>query len=187
MFISKNVNFFDEQLVSRYLRYCRASDQWTLYRSTTVWNERVIHHPSLPNTLRQCNLAVLDTIRQKIRSDFKLTKKLYPDYLGLVRWRIGDSQDPHADAENPDGSLHQYHWRKIGCVLYLNDDYQGGEIYFPNQRLELKPQPNTLMFFPGTLEYLHGVRSITSGVRYTLTSFWTFDRNHSILCKNKPK
>ena len=41
-------------------------------------------------------------------------------------------------------------------------------------------KPNTLVFFPGTLEYLHGVKEITGGVRYTLTSFWTFNKNYNI-------
>jgi hypothetical protein len=35
-----------------------------------------------------------------------------------------------------------------------------------------------LIFFPGTLTFLHGVRPITSGARYTLTLFWTYDKNY---------
>jgi hypothetical protein len=48
-------------------------------------------------------------------------------------------------------------------------------------KFQLKPKQNTLVFFPGTLEFLHGVKPITNGVRYTLTSFWTYDKQQSIL------
>jgi predicted 2-oxoglutarate/Fe(II)-dependent dioxygenase YbiX len=62
-------------------------------------------------------------------------------------------------------------------VIYLNDDYEGGEIYFPNLSLELKPLPGTLITFPGTLRYLHGVRRVTGGMRHTIASFITFDES----------
>ena len=88
-------------------------------------------------------------------------------------------QHAHADGENKN-EKHPFFWRNFGCVYYLNDDYEGGEIYFPNQNIKLKPKPNTLVFFPGTLEYLHGVNPITNGIRYTLTSFWTFDKLHKM-------
>jgi hypothetical protein len=32
--------------------------------------------------------------------------------------------------------------------------------------------------FPGTLDYLHGVRPVTHGMRHTLASFLTFDQAH---------
>ncbi len=57
----------------------------------------------------------------------------------------------------------------------LNSDFEGGQIYFLNQAAEPKITPGMLVFFPRTLEYLHGVRMITRGVRYTVASFWTFD------------
>jgi predicted 2-oxoglutarate/Fe(II)-dependent dioxygenase YbiX len=41
--------------------------------------------------------------------------------------------------------------------------------------LELKPKPGTLVVFPGTLKYLHGVRAVTKGMRHTIASFLTFD------------
>ena len=116
----------------------------------------------------------------EIKKDYEIPNEIYADYIGLVKWKDGDFQHPHADGENENGK-HPYHWRHFGCVYYLNDNYDGGEIYFPKQNIELKPKPNTLVFFPGTLEYLHGVKPTTKGIRYTLTSFWTFDKSYSIL------
>ena len=53
-------------------------------------------------------------------------------------------------------------------------------ILSPNQNIEIKPKPNTLVFFPGNLEFLHGVKPMINDVRYTLTSFWTFDKLHKM-------
>lgn len=58
-----------------------------------------------------------------------------------------------------------------GFVAYLNDDFVGGEVYYPNLGISLKPIKNSLVIHPGTLEYLHGVTDVTSGVRFNLAFF----------------
>lgn len=57
-------------------------------------------------------------------------------------------------------------------VLYINKGYTDGELFFPNFDLEIQPEPGTLMVFPGTEEYEHGVRVVGAGpVRYNLPTF----------------
>lgn len=57
-------------------------------------------------------------------------------------------------------------------VLYINKGYTAGELFFPNFDLEIQPEPGTLMIFPGTEEYRHGVRHVGPGpVRYNLPTF----------------
>jgi predicted 2-oxoglutarate/Fe(II)-dependent dioxygenase YbiX len=61
-------------------------------------------------------------------------------------------------------------------VAYLNgpNDYEGGEIYFPNLGgLELKPEEGETLIFP--CSYEHGVRELQSGVKYTLAVSFTED------------
>jgi hypothetical protein len=58
-----------------------------------------------------------------------------------------------------------------GMVLYLNDDYEGGQIYYPNLEIAIKPEAGSLVMHPGTEEYLHGVATVTSGIRYVGTAF----------------
>ena len=55
----------------------------------------------------------------------------------------------------------------------INDDYGGGEIYFPKQNVKLKPSAGSLVFFPGDINYLHGVTEVTDGIRYTMPNFWS--------------
>lgn len=63
----------------------------------------------------------------------------------------------------------------LACLVYLNDDYEGGEIFFPRYNLTIKPKAGTLITFPGSLYYIHGVKKITNGNRFTITEWASFD------------
>ncbi len=58
-----------------------------------------------------------------------------------------------------------------GLVLYLNDNYDGGEIYYPKLNLQYKPKSGDMVIHPGTEEYAHGVKDIYNGTRYAITLF----------------
>jgi predicted 2-oxoglutarate/Fe(II)-dependent dioxygenase YbiX len=71
--------------------------------------------------------------------------------------------------------------RQIVAILYLNDDYEGGELYFPTltgndddagKPLRLKPKSGEIVIFGGDDRYLHGVDEVTAGERYCVT-LWT--------------
>ena len=172
-YISIHENFLSNIEFEKYLNYSKEIKNWGNRSTENIWSGRVIYQNGVDN------FEYLKSIENLISMNYKLDEKIYPDYLGLVKWETGDLQHPHADGENESGK-HPFYWRNFGCVYYLNDDYEGGEIYFPNQNIELKPKPNTLVFFPGTMEYLHGVKEIKNGIRYTLTSFWTFDETYKM-------
>jgi hypothetical protein len=61
---------------------------------------------------------------------------------------------------------------RYATIIYLNDDYNAGEIFFKNLNITLKPKPGDLLFFPGNDEYEHGVRHVTDGpIRYVMVGF----------------
>lgn len=61
---------------------------------------------------------------------------------------------------------------QYAAVLYINDDYVEGEVFFPQQDLKLRPKPGALLIFPGTKDYVHGVHPVGEGpVRYVLPAF----------------
>ncbi len=172
-FISIAENYLPINEFEKYLNFSKEINNWGNRDVNNVWSGRVIYQNSVKN------FNYLKGVENKIKKDFKIDSDIYPDYLGIVKWESGDYQLPHADGQNENGN-HPYYWRDFGCVFYLNDNYEGGEIYFPHQNIEIKPKANTLVFFPGTLEYLHGVKPIISGIRYTLTSFWTFNEQYKM-------
>jgi len=53
--------------------------------------------------------------------------------------------------------------------LFLNDDYEGGELIFENLSIEIKPKAGTLILFPGYYTR-HGVNEVTSGTRVNILS-----------------
>jgi hypothetical protein len=63
-----------------------------------------------------------------------------------------------------------------GLVIYLNDDYEGGEIYYPNRGITYKPVKNSLVIHSADYEYTHGVNAVTKGTRLFMT-LWTFKDN----------
>lgn len=101
--------------------------------------------------------------------------KVYPDYTDLVYWPTGMKMDVHSDAYFPDGKPGKFPWRKYSGVLYLNDDYQGGLTYFPNQKVSINPEKGKLVLFPSDFEHPHGVSMVADGERYTMPIWFTED------------
>jgi hypothetical protein len=61
---------------------------------------------------------------------------------------------------------------RYATILYLNDDYADGELFFENLDIELRPKPGSLLVFPGTEKYEHGVRHVGQGpIRYVVVGF----------------
>jgi hypothetical protein len=83
----------------------------------------------------------------------------------LQRMQEGVQLKAHTD-QHTDPSI------RYATIIYLNDEYNGGELFFSNKDLELKPNPGSLVIFPGTDEFNHGVRHVQSGpIRYVLVGF----------------
>lgn len=78
------------------------------------------------------------------------------------RWQPGTKGDLHLDAQDPEPFIE---W---STIIYLNDTFEGGLIYFPNQDFVYKPKKYSAVFFPSAgSEYIHGITTITAGERYT--------------------
>lgn len=113
-------------------------------------------------------------IRSKILSEVYQNPgyDLHVTDYGMFISHEGYSMPPHIDVIN-DGGVFDY--LKYTAVVYLNDNYTGGSIYFPNLDQHYFPNKGDVILFPSDrLEYLHGVSNVESGDRYTL-SFWFSD------------
>jgi hypothetical protein len=83
----------------------------------------------------------------------------------LQRMQEGVELKAHTD-QDTDPSI------KYAAILYLNEEYSDGEIFFPHQDIYLKPKAKSLLLFPGTKEYNHGVKHVGPGaIRYLLVGF----------------
>lgn len=164
-------NFLSQNTISLICNYVTSTNDWV--KTNDHWSEKFIHHTAISD---QEVKDTLTEIKEKIENLIysRTNNEVFTETIQLVRWRKGDKLDPpHADAEHLDGSPHPYPNRHYSVLVYLNKDYKGGQIFFPNQKLEPKTTPGTLVQFEGTKEYLHGVREVTSGERYTIVLFLT--------------
>lgn len=97
----------------------------------------------------------------------------------LLYYTEGGHYKPHYDGVStwkaPTGELI---WRKstdrdLSTVLFLNDDFEGGEFSFPDFRIKVKPEPGLLVCFPSNQLYMHGVEPVKSGERYSIVNWMT--------------
>jgi Rps23 Pro-64 3,4-dihydroxylase Tpa1-like proline 4-hydroxylase len=62
--------------------------------------------------------------------------------------------------------------RVLSTVMYLNDNYEGGEIEFQNSGVKIKPEAGSIIFFPSNFLYVHEVYPITNGSRYSMPHWY---------------
>ena len=141
-----------------------------------VWYARMINPRGMPPKILQLMGRIRRRVVATIRADYGIEDPVYADTLQLVRWRPGDDQAPHADCEEPDGRPNPFPWRAFASIIYLNEEFEGGEIHFPKLGLQPPIKAGMLAYFPSTNHYLHGVKKITAGTRYTFSCFYTFDK-----------
>ena len=110
---------------------------------------------------------------------YVLTSPLWTDTVQLNIWEQNSYLPPHTDNSNPDGSSHTTPWRDFSSIVYLNDDYEGGELYFTAKDRILKPQRGMLVAFSAGYHHEHGVLKVTSGRRITMPAFYTFDKGRA--------
>jgi predicted 2-oxoglutarate/Fe(II)-dependent dioxygenase YbiX len=55
-------------------------------------------------------------------------------------------------------------------VGYLNDDYEGGELFFDKLNLKIKPQAGDLYLFPSSYIYSHAAMPVTDGTKYSIVT-----------------
>jgi hypothetical protein len=58
----------------------------------------------------------------------------------------------------------------VNAIVYFNDDFDGGEFYFPYSNINIKPKPGDIVFFPANYLGTHGVAPVKEGIRYTYLS-----------------
>lgn len=154
------------------------NENGTVIYEAEYWKDRVATEmtlmkvdPKIPKMIR----GMMQRLRPIIEEHFNV--KIEPTSPTIVKWLPGQYQLPHADKElheGPDaGTPNDFPYYDLASLFYLNDDYKGGELYFPKQDIQFKPKPGAAYFFPGDMNYIHGVTEIKKGIRYTCPFFWT--------------
>lgn len=158
----------------------RYNDEGTVIYESTYWENRVATMPTLSKAdpeIVDMILSIISRLKPEVDKFFNVDAS--PTSPAMVRWLPGQLQMPHADKElhvgDDAGKPNDFPWYDLATIIYINDDYEGGELYFPNQDIQFKPKKGAVYFFPGDKNYVHGVTVLESGIRYTCPFFWTIN------------
>lgn len=104
---------------------------------------------------------IINNIKEKVVSNCSslTNSKIYLDNYELVEWPTGSHHPPHYDLPTD----------IFSSVIYLNDNFDGGETYFSESKI-IKPKKGSCLTFSNS-KYRHSVNKINTGTRYTF-SFW---------------
>jgi hypothetical protein len=140
------------------------------------WDAYTVGMDQLPTNI----LSMLEKIFAVVHKNATETYGVDINYfqtenIALIKFAKGLVLHPHVDTNSAESN-------HVASIYYINDDYIGGELCFPELNVNIKPKPNSLIFFPGNENYLHEVKTIVEGNRYS-SSMWfqftgsTFNKN----------
>ena len=83
----------------------------------------------------------------------------------IQRMQKGVELKSHTD-QHTDPSI------RYATIIYINDEYKDGELFFPKLDISLRPKPGDMLFFPGDEKHEHGVKHVGEGpIRYVIVGF----------------
>lgn len=121
--------------------------------------------------------AVMEASARNLIDPFFRLEVLDWEPVQVLHYGIGGHYIPHVDAETLyTDEIGLEMWEKtldrdLSVVYFLNDDFVGGELFFPVFDLLIKPQAGTLVCFPSDHHFVHGVKPVISGHRYTAVTW----------------
>lgn len=85
----------------------------------------------------------------------------YKEAFNFVKYNPGKYFKVHSD-HGP------YYTCTISAVIYLNDNFEGGELEFVRQGVVIKPQAGDIVLFPSNFVYEHASLEVKSGTKYSV-------------------
>jgi hypothetical protein len=175
-------NILTQSEIDNFLNYCYTTDKWAEIPNN-FWDKRTIDfsiiksdNPSLAEILEKA----VKNIQSKLVENYNIPDVPCADTISIVRWFPGMKQTPHCDDMSDSKDHSKFSHRYFGCVIYLNNNYTGGETYYPKHNVVISPKPGMAAVHLGDCNHRHGVTQVEKNIRYTIASFWGFDKNKAI-------
>jgi predicted 2-oxoglutarate/Fe(II)-dependent dioxygenase YbiX len=130
-------------------------EKWYQHYDDETWKGKLlrIEDINLRNLLKKLNLRI-----EKFFKNYDRINQLD----SLQRFTPGQVMSVHTDD-------HYLPELKFGLVLYINENYEGGEIYYSTLNFKIKPKAGSLVIHPGDLP--HQVLEVKNANRYMFTLF----------------
>ena len=170
------------QEVDLILKFAESKENWGGDLGGDFWSGRCLNAQDIYYENKEVGKLLYDVrgrIKEKLMNNFTDGVEVFADLLQIVRWFPEMEQQPHADDMTDAGDGHDYfHHRHFGSIIYLNNNYSGGLTYYPKYEVAITPRSGMLAIHPGDPDHLHGVTKIENAMRYTIASFWTYDKEY---------
>lgn len=131
--------------------------------------------PRICEELREAPVEAVESVRGQLapalaayRERFPLVPAEVDTGLRFLRYTLGGRYRTHVDA----GSASTLS-RVVSVVVFLNDDFDGGELVFPQQQLRVSPQLGRVVLFPSSFLFPHEVTPVIRGTRYSAVGWLT--------------
>jgi hypothetical protein len=103
------------------------------------------------------------------RADHNIMDLKYWEAFNFIKYGPGQHFQEHHD--------HGFSYNcTVSLVAYVNDDYEGGELYFRLQNLNLKPEAGDLFIFPSNYMYPHRAMPVHSGTKYSIVTMLDYNK-----------
>jgi hypothetical protein len=141
---------------------------------------RLLHYYTLRDVDRESASWVYGVslrCKEKIEVDLRVPE-LFVESLFVACLLSGDSHIAHAHNERrKHGRWVPNHTpqRDYTGLVYLNDNFTGGELVFPDRDVVIIPKPGLFVGFPSNHEFVHAVPNVLSGKRYSLPVWFTMN------------
>jgi predicted 2-oxoglutarate/Fe(II)-dependent dioxygenase YbiX len=149
---------------------------WTAYQSTYAFGKQKMIREHFFNKDHEAYSQCRDIEKQITNAILYASKDYESLHVGLdigilcpmsiSKYFVGSQMGKHTDTHDNDEG------KTISVVLYLNDDYTGGEIEFEDQGILVKPTAGSIMVFPSRKPYFHASKPVLSGEKYIVPGFW---------------
>lgn len=103
---------------------------------------------------------IFDLLNKRIKLYFNNYNFITP-FCGIQRISRGGGMGEHTD--------NYQKTCRFGCVVYLNDNFEGGDLVYPRLNIVWRPTASQLVIHAGDEPHL--VKTVTGGTRYMLTCF----------------
>lgn len=103
---------------------------------------------------------------------------VYPHFSDFVIWRKGMEMEFHKDDGYEGMEQNIFRCRKYSMVVYLNDNYVGGETVIQLDGLPdyvSKPKTGSVVIFKANDQCVHRVNRVEEGTRYTMANWFATD------------
>jgi predicted 2-oxoglutarate/Fe(II)-dependent dioxygenase YbiX len=127
----------------------------------------VAENKLLQNVHNQMNLLLLAATNSYSKR-YGINEGFWHEGYNLLKYSQGQQYQAHYDGGTGVG-------RVVSAIIYLNSDYEGGHLEFPNFKIKIKPEPGMLILFPSNYAYKHVAHPVTNGTKYALVT-WIKDR-----------